>query len=74
MLVVFSLIFVADTKITFVYNFVAPLTMSFDRGKAFGIGVLQTDLSSAFDCLDCELLIAKLHAYELSLPTLRLLP
>ena len=25
MLVVFSLIFVADTKITFVYNFVAPL-------------------------------------------------
>ena len=26
MLVVFSPIFVADTKITFVYNFVAPLT------------------------------------------------
>ena len=25
MLVVFSAIFVADTKITFVYNFVAPL-------------------------------------------------
>ena len=28
MLVVFSPIFVADTKITFVYNFVAPLTSS----------------------------------------------
>ena len=27
MLVVFSPIFVADTKITFVYNFVAPLTL-----------------------------------------------
>ena len=27
MLVVLSLIFVADTKITFVYNFVAPLNM-----------------------------------------------
>ena len=26
MLVVFSPVFVADTKITFVYNFVAPLT------------------------------------------------
>ena len=28
MLVVFSPIFVADTKITFVYNFVAPLSLS----------------------------------------------
>ena len=73
MLVVFSPIFVADTKITFAYNFVAPLTMFVDRGKAFGIGVLLTDLSNAFDCLGCELLIAKLNAYELSLPTLRLL-
>ena len=29
MLVVFSPIFVADTKVTFVYNFVAPLMISF---------------------------------------------
>ena len=30
MLVVFSPIFVADTKITFVYNFVAPLNKQFE--------------------------------------------
>ena len=28
MLVVFSPIFMADTKVNFIYNFVAPLTMS----------------------------------------------
>ena len=31
MLVVFLPIFVADTKITFVYNFVAPLSLSKER-------------------------------------------
>ena len=36
-------------------------------------GVLITDLSMAFDCLDHELLFAKLNTYGLSLPTLRII-
>ena len=44
---------------------------SVDRGKTFG--ALLTDLSKVFDCLDRELLIAKLNAYGLSLPALRLI-
>ena len=44
---------------------------SVDNGKAFG--ALLTDLSKAFDCLDHELLIAKLNAYGFSLPALRLI-
>ena len=39
---------------------------STDSGKAFG--ALLTDIARAFDCLDHELLIAKLNAHGFSLP------
>ena len=41
-----------------------------DNKKVFG--ALLTDLSKAFDCICHELLIAKLNAYGLSLPALKL--
>ena len=44
---------------------------SVDGDKVFD--ALLTDLSKAFDCLDHELLIAKLNAYGFSLPALELI-
>ena len=44
---------------------------SIDNGKMFG--ALLTDLSKAFDCIDHELLIAKLNPYGFSLTALKLM-
>ena len=47
------------------------LTFNVDSGKTFG--ALLTNLSKAFDCLPHELIIAKLNAYGLKLPALKLM-
>ena len=44
---------------------------SVDKGRVFG--ALSTDLSKTLDCLDHELVIAKVNAYGLSFPALRLI-
>ena len=42
-----------------------------DNNKLFG--AILTDLSKAFDCICHDLLVAKLHAYRLSLPALKMI-
>ena len=46
-------------------------TRPVDNGKAFG--ALLTDLFRVYDCLDHEVLIAKLNAYGFSIPALRII-
>ena len=52
-------------------NLLEKWKRSVDKGKSFG--ALLTDLSKAFDCLDHELLTAKLNAHGFDLPALRLI-
>ena len=52
-------------------NLLEKWKSSVDKGKTFG--ALLIDLSKAFDCLDHELLTAKLNAYGFDLPALRLI-
>ena len=55
----------------FLLNLSEKWKSSVDKSKSFG--ALITDLSKAFDCLDHELLTAKLTAYGFTLPVLRLI-
>ena len=52
-------------------NFLEKWKNSADKGKV--LGALFTDLSKAFNCLDHELLTAKLNTYGFTLPALRLI-
>ena len=52
-------------------NFLEKWKNSVDKGKV--LGALFTDLSKAFNCLDHELLTAKLNTYGFTLPALRLI-
>ena len=45
--------------------------MCLDKGEK--VGILTTDLSTAFDCLPKSLFIAKLRAYNLSLDACHLI-
>ena len=44
---------------------------SLDEGSAYG--TLLTDLSKAFNCLPHEMIIAKLYAYGVDMPSLKLI-
>ena len=52
-------------------NLLEKWKRSVDKGKSFG--ALLTDLPKTFDCLDHELLTAKVNAYGFDLPALRLI-
>ena len=52
-------------------NLIEKWKESVDNGGAFG--VLLTDLSKVFECLPCELLIAKLDAYGFDKSSLKLI-
>ena len=53
------------------FNLLEKWGNTVDKGKSFG--ALLTDLSKVFDCLDYELLTAKLITYGFNLPALRLI-
>ena len=55
----------------YLLNLLEKWKNSVDKDKCFG--ALLTDLSKAFDCLNHELLTAKLNAYGFTLSTLRLI-
>ena len=58
-----------------VVNYLLPMIEkwreSLDKGGAYG--ALLTDLSKSFDCLPHELIIAKLYAYGVDMPSLKLI-
>ena len=58
-----------------VINTLLPMTEKWRKslGEGGTFEALLTDLSKAFDCLPHELLIAKLHAHGVNIPSLKLL-
>ena len=58
-----------------IVNYLLPMIEnwreSLDQGGAYG--ALLTDLSKYFDCLPHELIIVKLHAYGVDMPSLKLI-
>ena len=55
----------------FILNLLEKWKTSFDKDKAFG--ALLTDISKAFDCINYELLTAKLNAYGFTVTALQII-